>query len=124
MAPKFPQRKIGDDLVSAIGLGCMGMSIIRSVAPDDEESLRVLTAAADMGLTFWTTSNSYGPFVNESLLGRWFKETGRRDEIFLSTKFGVKIVDGKHVVCGTPEHAKEACQASLERLNTDHIDCT
>ncbi|KAF4624023.1 hypothetical protein G7Y89_g14152 [Cudoniella acicularis] len=123
MAPKFPQRKIGDDLVSAMGLGCMGMSIALSSGLNDEESLKVLTAAADMGINFWITSNSYGPFVNESLLGRWFLETGRRDEIFLATKFGVRITPGQAPeICGTPEYVQEACEASLKRLNTDHID--
>jgi aryl-alcohol dehydrogenase-like predicted oxidoreductase len=123
MAPKFPQRKIGDDFVSAIGLGCMGMSIILSAgAYDEEESLKVLTAAADMGINFWVTSDMYGPFTNEKLIGRWFKETGRRDEIFLCTKFGVKVRDGKVNVDSKPHHVKAACEASLERLQTDRID--
>ena len=82
---KFPQRKIGDDLVSAMGLGCMGMAIELPSRPlNDAVSLQVLTAAADMGITFWDTSDAYGN--NELLIGRWFKETGRRDEIFLATK--------------------------------------
>lgn len=121
MSPNFPQRKIGDDLVSAIGLGCMGFSIPSAANPHtDEDSLKVLTAAADMGINFWVTSNSYGP--NEKLLGRWFKETGRRKEIFLVTKFGVIRKEGGPEVCGTPEHVKEACEASLRDLNTDYID--
>lgn len=90
--------------------------------PNDEESLKVLTAAANMGITFWVTSDWYGPYTNEKIIGRWFKETGRRDEIFLSTKFGSKLVDGKMQVDGTPEYVKEACAASLERLQTDRID--
>jgi aryl-alcohol dehydrogenase-like predicted oxidoreductase len=123
MASKFPQRRIGDDFVSAVGLGCMGMAIPLSTGiPDEEESLKVLTAAADMGINFWDTSDAYGPFTNEKLLGRWFKETGRRDEIFLATKFGIKLVDGKRAVVGTPEHVKEACEASLQHLQTDRID--
>jgi aryl-alcohol dehydrogenase-like predicted oxidoreductase len=123
MAPKFPQRKLGDDHVSALGLGCMGMSIVLPSGPNnDEESLKVLTEAADMGINFWVTSDAYGPFTNEILIGRWFKETGRRDEIFLGTKFGVKIVNGKRETCGKPDYVKEACEASLKRLNTDRID--
>ncbi len=123
MAAKFPQRKIGDDFVSALGLGCMGMSIPNSSGIfNDKELFKVLTAAADLGINFWVTSNSYGPFTNEALLGRWFKETGRREEIFLATKFGIKIRNGKMEICGTPEHVEEACKASLERLQTDHID--
>lgn len=121
--PKFPQRRIGDDLVSAIGLGCMGMSIPLSAGiQDEEESLKVLTAAVDMGINFWVTSDSYGPFNNERLLGRWFEATGRRDEIFLVTKFGVKYTDGKPGLCSKPDYVKSACVASLERLNTDRID--
>lgn len=124
MTPNFPQRKIGDDLVSAIGLGCMGMSIILDpTKSNDEESLRVLTAAADMGINFWVTSDRYGPFTNEELLGRWFAETGRRDEIFLVTKFGTKLsAAGQFEIDGTPEYVKQACEASLKRLNTDRID--
>lgn len=89
---------------------------------DDEESLKVLTRAADLGITFWDTSDIYGPFTNEKLIGRWFKETGRRDEIFLASKFGNKFEDGKMNVYGQPEYVKQACQASLERLGTDRID--
>ena len=122
MAPKLPQRKIGDDWVSGIGLGCMGMSIILSTGENEEESLRVLTEAADMGLNFWVTSDWYGPHHNEKLLGKWFKETGRRDEIFLSTKFGSRLVDGRMEVSGDPQYVKQACKASLERLQTDHFD--
>ena len=123
MASKFPQRKIGDRFVSAIGLGCMSLSIHSSAGvPDVQESLKVLTAAADLGINFWVTSDTYGAGHNEDILGRWFKETGRRDEIFLATKFGTKRSDGKLVLDSTPDHVKAACAASLERLQTDHID--
>lgn len=123
MAPKFPQRTIGDDLVSAIGLGCMGMLGFLSSGPyNEEESLKVLTEAADMGINFWVTSDSYGPFTNEKLIGRWFKETRRRDEIFLATKFGIKIDNGKMEINGKPDYVKDACEASLKRLETDRID--
>ncbi|KAI1825625.1 aldo-keto reductase [Xylaria intraflava] len=124
MAPKYPQRKIGNDSVSATGLGCMGMSAAYSSGPgfNDEESYKVLTEAADSGITFWDTSDIYGPFTNEKLIGRWFKETGRRNEIFLATKFAMRLIDGKMTVQGDPAYVKEACKASLERLQTDHID--
>ncbi|KAH8682115.1 aldo-keto reductase [Xylariales sp. PMI_506] len=124
MAAKYPQRKIGDDLVSAQGLGCMGMSFsyTSNGGFNDEESFRVLTRAADLGITFWDTSDMYGPFTNEQLIGRWFKETGRRDEIFLATKFANIFKDGKMTICGTPEYVKQACRDSLERLQTDRID--
>ncbi|KAI1497593.1 aldo-keto reductase [Biscogniauxia marginata] len=124
MATNYPKRKLGDDLVSAIGLGCMGMSTGYASFGgfNDDESFKVLTKAADMGITFWDTSDFYGPFTNELLIGRWFKETGRRDEIFLATKFAAKTVDGKLEIRGDPEYVKEACRASLERLGIDHID--
>jgi aryl-alcohol dehydrogenase-like predicted oxidoreductase len=82
----------------------------------EEESLKVLSEAADMGINFWITSDYYGPFTSEKLLGRWFKETGRRDEIFLATHFGNKIVDGKVEIHGEPDYVKKSCEASLERL--------
>ncbi|GAP90964.1 putative aldo keto reductase protein [Rosellinia necatrix] len=123
MSAKYPQRKIGDDSVSAIGLGCMGMSFFyASGGFDDEKSFEVLTKAADAGITFWDTADMYGPFTNEQLIGRWFKETGRRDEIFLATKFGNRFADGKWSIVGTPEYVKAACDASLARLQTDRID--
>ncbi|KAF2648819.1 aldo-keto reductase [Lophiostoma macrostomum CBS 122681] len=118
MSPTFPQRKIGDDFVSSIGFGCMSLAV--PPAPSEEEALQLLTAAADKGINFWVTSNHYGPA--EKIIGRWFKETGRRNEIFLATKIGPKMVDGKMETDGTPEHVKKACYASLERLQTDHID--
>ncbi|VUC28420.1 unnamed protein product [Clonostachys rosea] len=120
----FPQRKIGDDLVSAMGLGCMGMSYSYTSfgGMDDEESLRVLTRAADMGLNMWDTADIYGNGKNEELLGRWFKETGRRKEIFLCTKFGHVVKDGVLAVKGDREHVLKSCDASLQRLGVDHID--
>jgi aryl-alcohol dehydrogenase-like predicted oxidoreductase len=118
MSSTFPQRKIGDDLVSAIGLGSMSIAI--PPAPSEEEALQLLTAAADKGINFWVTSDHYGPA--EKIIGRWFKETGRRNEIFLATKIGPKITDGKMTIDGTPEHVRTACYASLERLQTDRID--
>jgi aryl-alcohol dehydrogenase-like predicted oxidoreductase len=89
---------------------------------DDKASLEVLTAAADMGITLWDTSDVYGPHTNEKLLGRWFKETGRRKEIFLCSKFANSLVDGKHVVRGDREYVHQACKDSLERLGVDQID--
>lgn len=123
MASRFPQRKIGDTLVSALGLGCMGMThAYASGGFDEDESFRVLTRAADMGITFWDTSDAYGPFTNELLLGKWFRQTGRRDEIFLATKFGVRIVNGEVETLGDPAYVRKACAESLQRLQTDWID--
>ncbi|KAF2439266.1 aldo-keto reductase [Karstenula rhodostoma CBS 690.94] len=125
MATKTPQRKIGEDNVSAQGLGCMGMTFAYTSfgGYNDSESLEVLTRAADLGITFWDTSDIYGPHTNEKLLGRWFAQTGRRKEIFLASKFGNLIdADGKHAVRGDAEYVREACAASLERLGVDTID--
>jgi aryl-alcohol dehydrogenase-like predicted oxidoreductase len=124
MSSKFPQRKIGDETVSALGLGIMGMTHGYTSAGgyNEDESLKVLTRAADMGITFWDTSDAYGPFTNEQLLGKWFRQTGRRDEIFLATKFGVELVDDGLKVRGDAAYVRQACAASLNRLQTDRID--
>ncbi|QIX00430.1 hypothetical protein AMS68_005947 [Peltaster fructicola] len=124
MPGQYAQRKIGDDHVSAQGLGCMGMSFAyKSFGGfDDEASLEVLTKAADLGINFWDTSDIYGPFTNEKLIGKWFKQTGRRKEIFLATKFANSFTDGKLVIRGDKEYVKQACAASLERLGVDQID--
>lgn len=125
MASKYPQRKIGEDSVSAQGLGCMGMSFgYTSLGGyDDKASAEVLTKAADLGITFWDTSDVYGPHTNEKLIGKWFKDTGRRKEIFLATKFGnLRDAEGKPTVRGDKEWVKQACKESLERLGIDQID--
>jgi aryl-alcohol dehydrogenase-like predicted oxidoreductase len=123
MTSKFPQRKIRDASVSAFGLGCMGMTHgYTSGGYNEQESLRVLTRAADLGITFWDTSDVYGPFTNEQLIGKWFRQTGRRDEIFLATKFALQVVDGELKISGDPVYVKKACAESLERLQTDRID--
>ena len=78
---------------------------------NDEASAEVLTRAADIGVTFWDTSDLYGPHTNEQLIGKWFKDTGRRSEIFLATKFGVKVTNGETIIQG----ACYVCQAGLCR---------
>lgn len=120
----YPQRKLGDTTVSAQGLGCMGMSMAYTSygGYDDEESAKCLTRAADLGITFWDTSDVYGPHTNEKLIGKWFKDTGRRSEIFLATKFANYFQDGQLLQRGDPEYVKQSCAASLERLGTDYID--
>ncbi|EME39885.1 hypothetical protein DOTSEDRAFT_74687 [Dothistroma septosporum NZE10] len=125
MSAKYPQRKIGDDHVSAQGLGCMGMSFGYTSygGYDDEESAKVLTKAADLGITFWDTSDVYGPHTNEKLIGKWFKDTGRRKEIFLATKFGnLRNPDGSPAVRGDKEWVHQACDESLQRLGIEQID--
>lgn len=115
-------RKLGNQglEVSAIGLGCMGMS--QSYGPADEtESIATLHRAMELGCTFLDTAEVYGPFTNEDLLGRAL--AGKRDKVTLATKFGFKIVDGKNTGTDSrPEHIREVVDASLKRLRTDHID--
>ena len=116
------QRTLGQGLtVSALGLGCMGMS--QSYGPADErESVATIHRALDLGMTFLDTADVYGPFTNERLVGRAI--AGRRDEVVLATKFGnQRREDGSWVrVNGEPEYVRRACDASLERLGVDHID--
>ncbi|WHZ18659.1 MAG: Oxidoreductase, aldo/keto reductase family [Rhodanobacteraceae bacterium] len=115
LGPKGPQ-------VSAIGLGCMGMSEFYG-AHDDAESIRLIHHALDSGLNFLDTADVYGPHTNEVLVGRAIK--GRRHAVFLATKFGIvrDLRDpAKRGVNGRPEHVCTACDASLQRLGVDHID--
>jgi aryl-alcohol dehydrogenase-like predicted oxidoreductase len=117
------QRTLGSQglRVSALGLGCMGMS--QSYGPADEtESVATIQRALDLGMTFLDTADMYGPFTNERLVGRAIG--GRRDEVVLATKFGnERRPDGSFVgVNGRPEYVRRACDASLERLGVDQID--
>jgi aryl-alcohol dehydrogenase-like predicted oxidoreductase len=108
--------------VSALGLGCMGMSDFYGEL-DDAESTRTLHRALDLGVTFFDTADMYGPYKNEELLGRVFK--GKRDGVVLATKFGIQRDPNdptRRGINGRPEYVKAACEASLKRLGTDHID--
>jgi aryl-alcohol dehydrogenase-like predicted oxidoreductase len=115
------QRTLRDLTVSAIGLGCMGMSEFYG-AGDDAESINVIHRALDLGCTFLDTADMYGPFANERLVGR--AVNGRRDEVVLATKFGnERREDGSWVgINGSPDYVRTACDASLDRLGVDHID--
>jgi len=118
----LPKRKLGRQglEVSALGLGCMGMSQSYGV-PNDEESIATIHRALDLGVTFFDTAEVYGPFHNEELLGRALK--GRRDRVVIATKFGFRIENGKNVGLNSrPEHIREVVEASLRRLGTDYID--
>lgn len=115
------QRKLGDLTVSAIGLGCMGMSEFYGTA-SEEQAIETIRYALDHGVNFLDTADMYGPFTNEKLVGKAIK--GRRDELILATKFGnERREDGSWVgVNGKPEYVKKACDASLRRLGVDYID--
>jgi len=115
------KRTLRDLTVSAIGLGCMGMSEFYG-STDDAESVSVIHRALDMGCNFLDTADMYGPFTNERLVGRAIAD--RRHEVVLATKFGnERREDGSWVgVNGSPDYVRAACDASLQRLGVDHID--
>lgn len=117
------KRKLGNNLeVSALGLGCMGMSSGYGPPKDKQEMITLLRAAVDRGITFFDTAEVYGPFTNEELVGEALAPL--RDRVVIATKFGFKIgPKGEQIgVDSRPEHIKEVAEASLKRLKTDTID--
>ena len=114
-------RQIGSLTVSALGLGCMGMSEFYGT-PDERGGTDTIHRALDLGVTFLDTADMYGPFTNELLVGKAI--AGRREEVQLATKFGnERLPDGSMVgINGSPDYVRAACDASLQRLGVDHID--
>jgi aryl-alcohol dehydrogenase-like predicted oxidoreductase len=123
MPIRVPSRPLGRSglTVSALGLGCMGMSDFYGAA-DDARSIAAIHHAFDLGITFLDTSDIYGPFTNEQLVGK--AVAGRRDQAIVATKFGImRAPDGRALgINGRPDYVRQACDASLARLGVDTID--
>ncbi|KAJ9123361.1 hypothetical protein QFC22_001560 [Naganishia vaughanmartiniae] len=121
----LPTRQLGSQgpQVSAIGFGTMGLSAFYGKVDTDEERFKVLDRAYELGELHWDSADIYGD--SEELLGKWFRRTGKRSEIFLTTKFANKVLGGggaQRVIDSSPEYCKEACEKSLKRLGVDYID--
>ena len=116
-------RKLGNSglEVSAIGLGCMGMSFAYGPASDKKEMIKLIRSAVEHGVTFFDTAEIYGPFTNEELVGEALAPY--RDEVIIATKFGFDFKDGKEAgLDSRPEHIRQAVEGSLKRLKTETID--
>lgn len=116
------KRKLGQGLeVSAVGLGCMGMSQSYAPFPEKSASIALIRAAVDRGLSFFDTAEVYGPFGNEEIVGEALASV--RDQVVIATKFGFQYQDGKsNGVNSRPEHIRSALEGSLKRLRTDFVD--
>src|SRR5213594_3179432 len=107
--------------VSALGLGCMGMSFSYGPPADKQEMIRLLRSAVERGVTFFDTAEVYGPFTNEELVGEALAPF--RGQVAIATKFGIKIdASGQQVVDSRPERIKQSAEDSLKRLKVDAID--
>ncbi len=116
------KRNLGNDLeVSAVGLGCMGMSYGYGPAGDKQQMISLIRSAFDRGITFFDTAQAYGPFTNEELVGEALAPL--REQVVIATKFGIKAdPDGQQVVDSRPEYIKESVEGSLKRLRVETID--
>ncbi|CAA7257376.1 unnamed protein product [Cyclocybe aegerita] len=111
----IPTRKVANEDISAIGFGLMGISAFYGAIEDDEARFKVLDAAFEEGCTFWDSADYYAD--SEELIGKWFKRTGKRDKIFIATKFGITPTAPN----GKPEYVRSACEKSLKRLGVDTV---
>lgn len=116
------KRILGKGLeVSALGLGCMGMSMGYGPIPDEKESIKLIRKAVELGVTFFDTAETYGPYTNEELVGKALAPV--REQVVIATKFGFVHKDGKNIgVSSRPELVKAAVEGSLKRLNVEYID--
>jgi aryl-alcohol dehydrogenase-like predicted oxidoreductase len=119
------KRRLGNSglEVSALGLGCMGMSASYGTPADENEMVALMHKAVDLGITFFDTAEIYGPWTNEVLVGKGL--AGLRDKVVIATKFGFDVkpgAEGGHPLNSKPAHIRQVVEASLKRLNTDHID--
>lgn len=117
-------RKLGNGglEVSALGLGCMGLSFGYGPATDKQQAIALIRSAAEQGVTFFDTAEIYGPFTNEALVGEALAPV--RDQVVIATKFGFELPqpDGRQVLNSRPEHIRLAVEGSLKRLNVETID--
>jgi len=122
METKIQKRKLGKSglEVSAIGLGCMGMSFSYGPPPDKKEMISLLHSAVENGITFFDTAEVYGPFINEELIGEALQPF--RNKVVIATKFGFDTTKGISSLDSRPEHIRQVAEASLKRLRTDVID--
>lgn len=114
-------RKLGKDLeVSAIGVGCMGMSHGYGPAADKQEMIKLIHAAVDRDIAFFDTAEVYGPYANEELVGEALAPF--KGKVVIATKFGIKMVNGRQVLDSKPETTRKSVEGSLKRLKVDAID--
>ena len=121
MSAQTTTRQLGKDgpQVSALGFGAMGLSGFYGQVEADEERFKLLDRAYELGQTYWDSADAY--MDSEDLIGRWFNRTGKRNAIFLATKFGW-VPNGTRMLRSDPEYVKEACEKSLKRLGVETID--